>query len=175
MKKYFKIGICFLCGFLVAIVLFLGIILIFGNLKSSDSQEINNKSTEETDSESANKVEVSHTFSDGSMFSISLLSENMVSVGIMGSDKEKASLIFSGLAYLMLKDYKKDTTISFVTTYKDGDKLKDGFAISYKNESILGNIPDWCDIGNTTFTSADQEYISQMETSATQFKKLINQ
>lgn len=175
MKKYFKIGICFLCGFLVAIVLLLGIMLIIGNSASSKSQKVNNKSIEETKSENANKIEVSHTFSDGSMFSISLLNENMVSVGVMGSDKEKASLIFSGLAYLMLKDYKQDTTISFVTTYKDGDKLKDGFAISYKNENMLGSIPDWCDIGNTTFTSADQEYISQMETSTTQFKKLINQ
>lgn len=178
-KKGGKTGLVVILSIVIGVLIaFIAFAVFFiGFLISTEDDNTDSQSTKATTTTADESKKVSHTFDDGSFFTLSLTENDNIVMTVVGSNKERASFIYAGLIY-KIEDYcSKSTIVTETVGYIDNLELKGVFTVVYQNGKTTGTIPSWCNIdkNNTTLSKEEtQEFIIQIYSGIDQFKKLIN-
>lgn len=161
-----------LIAFIAFAVFFIGFLI-----STEDDDKGNSQTTKATTTTTDESKKVSHTFDDGSSFSFGLTEKDNIVVTVVGSNKERASIIYAGLMYNMNDIYNSSKTVTETVGYIEDFELKGVFTVIHLNGKATGTIPSWCNIdeNNTTLSKKELgEYVNQIESGIEKFKKLIN-
>lgn len=177
-KKGGKTGLVVILSIVIGVLIaFIAFAVFFIGFLISEDDNTDNQSTKATTTTADESKKVSYTFDDGSSFSFSLTEKDNVVVTVVGSNKERASLIYAGLMYNMSDIYNSSKTVTETVGYIEDLELKGVFTVIHLGGKATGTIPSWCNIdeNNTTLSKRElSEYINHIESGVEEFKKLIN-